>query len=55
MQTIPDVIRANMEAAVGFSRRERTALMWLIHDSYQRGDTASMLAYADMLMRTNPR
>ena len=49
----PDVIRTNMEAAVAFSRRERTALMWLIHDSYQRGEPTTMLAYADMLMRTN--
>ena len=46
--------RALMQEAVLRSRRETTALLWLLNDSYLSKDWNAAIGYADVLLRTSP-
>jgi hypothetical protein len=46
--------RAFMEEAARHSRRAANALIWLLNDSFHRGDYAAALDYGDLLLRTHP-
>jgi hypothetical protein len=52
--TDTDEARILMQEAVKRSRRETLAVFWLLNDSYYRRDLRSVLAYADLLLRTRP-
>ncbi len=49
-----ETTRALMTAAVERSRRETTAVFWLLNDAMQRSDTEAALKHAETLMRTRP-
>ncbi|MGO8952292.1 MAG: hypothetical protein ACLPWS_03595 [Rhodomicrobium sp.] len=50
----PEQIRDLMQQAVQRSRRESTAVFWLLDDSYRSGDIPAVAGYADILLRTKP-
>ena len=50
----PGRVHAYMQEAVNCSRRETTALFWLLNDSYYHKDYQKALEYADLLLRTQP-
>ncbi len=50
----PDLVRVLMQEAVKRSRRESTALFWLLNDSTYQKDFKSAVGHADMLLRTRP-
>jgi hypothetical protein len=51
----PEQIRALMQEAVKRSRRESTAVFWLMNDSFERKDLAGVVEKADILLRTRPQ
>ncbi len=50
----PERVRALMQEAVDLSRRESSALFWLLNESFYRGDYRATLDYADLLLKTRP-
>ncbi len=50
----PDHIRVLMQQALGRSRRETLAALWLLKDSYERRDFEGALNYANILLHTRP-
>ena len=50
----PERVRALMQEAVNLSRRESSALFWLLNDSFYRKDYRATLDYADLLLKTRP-
>jgi hypothetical protein len=50
----PTQIRNLMLQALARSRRESTAVFWLLDDSYRHGDIPAAVDYADILLRTKP-
>ncbi|MGA7329549.1 MAG: hypothetical protein WBX25_34980 [Rhodomicrobium sp.] len=49
-----DHIRVLMQQALGRSRRETLAALWLLKDSYERRDFEGVLNYANILLSTRP-
>ncbi len=50
----PERTRVLMKEAVNLSRRESSALVWLLNDSFLRKDYRATLDYADVLLKTRP-
>ncbi len=50
----PERSRSLMQEAVRRSRREATAVFWLLNDSFYRKDFAAALDNADILLRSKP-
>ncbi len=50
----PERTRVLMKEAINLSRRESSALFWLLNDSFLRKDYRATLDYADLLLKTRP-
>ena len=50
----PERTRVLMQEAVNLSRRESSALFWLLNESFFRRDYRATLDYADLLLKTRP-